>query len=229
MTMRTRVYLDPMSPDGKPGEVREMQYNEEDGVRSVMAPVPYTATAPATRAEMEAERDALLAEIPNLKGGPAQKADFRLRVLEREIRRALDMELANRRNAERVTERKKQQGRNSSFTGTMCELKAMVKAAGAAVAALAKAVPASVKKLVPIDWPKYLADFDDEQKQRALDMLASGDPQQKQRALEYLGRSGSPIVPAETAKMPAMPAPYAPAAVHAQNNTAADFIYRPVE
>ena len=212
MTMRTRVYLDPMSPDGKPGEVREMQYNEEDGPRSVMAPVPYTATAPATRAEMEAERDALLAEIPNLKGGPAQKADFRLRVLEREIRSTLDMEEVNRQNVERVTERKKQQGRNSSFTGTMCELKAMVKAAGAAVAALAKAVPASVKKLDPSrpwgpgGWPAHLKWLDDEQAKRALEALR-----------------GSPIVPVETSK-----APYAPAAVHAQN-TAQDFVYTPVE
>jgi hypothetical protein len=37
--MKSRVYLDPMSPDGTPGEVRELQVN--DGAPQFLAPVSY--------------------------------------------------------------------------------------------------------------------------------------------------------------------------------------------
>lgn len=212
--MKTRTVLSPMLPDGTPGAVREISYNEGDGVRSVMAPVSYLHTAPATRAAMETERDALLASLPGLSGSARAKVDHQVRVLEREIRVAIDMEEAAKRTAERVVERKAQApGVNvpaTHFTGTMCQLKAMVKAAGDAVATLVgtKKPTRSLK-----DWIRDV--FDPQQRQRGLDMIASGDPVQKARALEALRQT--PL--AETAK--------APAAVHAQNSVE-DSIYRPV-
>lgn len=191
-----KTYLDPMSPLGVPGEIRAREVADA-GVRSVMAPVDYTLTAPATRAEYEAERDALLAELPNLKGSLRAKADFKLRVLAREIQRALDKEEADRKHAERVVERKKMQGGNMSMAAlTMCELKALVKSAGATVAALV--APVVKKKGTLQDWIRDV--WDPQQKQRALDMLASGDPQQIARALA--ARSGAPVVPAETVTRP---------------------------
>jgi hypothetical protein len=212
-----RVYLDPMSPDGKPGEVREVEVPDA-GVRSIMAPVSYAEHAVVSRAALEKERDALLASLSGLSGGARAKADHQIRVLEREIRLAIDMEESAKRKTERDAERKAQSpGINTPvthFSGTMCQLKALVRDAGAAVATLVAAVkPKPVRSLK--EWITTV--FDPQQKQRALDMIASGDPQQKARALEHLGRSGLPL--AETSK--------APAAVHAQNS-AEDSIYRPV-
>ena len=114
--MRTHVFLTPMSPDGKPGEVKEIVYNDE-APRQFVAPVSYFAEHDShTRAELETERDALLAQLPKLKGGARSKADHRIRVLEREIRAAIDAEEAARRNAERQKERQRQQvGADSPF------------------------------------------------------------------------------------------------------------------
>jgi hypothetical protein len=109
--VRSHFFLTPMSPDGTPGVVREVLVNDE-GPQQFVAPVPYFAAhdaAATTTAELEKERDALLAELSKLKGGARSKADHRIRVLEREIRAALDAEEVARRNAERVKERQRQQ------------------------------------------------------------------------------------------------------------------------
>jgi hypothetical protein len=108
--MRNHVFLTPMTPDGKPGEVREIQLSDP-GVRKFVAPVSYFATHDETASSVEVQKqiDALLVELPKLKGGARSKADHQLRLLERELRRAVDAEETDRRNSEREQERKRQQ------------------------------------------------------------------------------------------------------------------------
>jgi hypothetical protein len=104
--------------------VRELIFDDQ-APREFAAPVPYFATHDtATSTELEGERDALVASLPELKGGARSKADHRIRVLEREIRKALEMEETARRTTERVRERQRQQiGADSPFARqTLAEL-----------------------------------------------------------------------------------------------------------
>jgi len=63
--MKTHVYLNPMSPDGTPGEVKEIQINDE-GPRQFMAPVSYVANdaerAKLRKAVLDAETNLLRAQ-----------------------------------------------------------------------------------------------------------------------------------------------------------------------
>jgi hypothetical protein len=112
--MRSHVFLTPMTPDGKPGVVQEIMYNEAPP--QFAAPVPHFATYDGESVtELQKARDALVSSLPKLKGGARSKADHRIRLLEREIRTALEMEEAARRHSERVRERQRQQGGDSPF------------------------------------------------------------------------------------------------------------------
>ncbi len=132
-------------------------FNDE-APRQFVAPVPYFTTQADTVTELEKERDALIASLPKLKGGARSRADHSIRLLEREIRAALDMEEVGRRNAERVRERERQQvGADSPFArqtlaepvvSTVAGVKAVVGRAPAQAGPTVRAYAAQGKKAV---------------------------------------------------------------------------------
>jgi len=102
-----KIFMTPSAGPGKPGQlVEEVQFDE--GPQQYLEPMAVHDDTP--RSQLERERTALVASLPSLKGGERSKADHRIRILERLIRKALDGEEAGRRTAERVKERKTQQG-----------------------------------------------------------------------------------------------------------------------
>jgi len=150
--MRSHVFLTPMSPDGTPGEVKEIQFSDP-GQQMFAAFVPYFATQDATTRsslEVQKEIDAVAAELPKLKGGRRSKADHQLRLLERELRLARDREETERRNNEREQERKRQQP-----TGNVQQ------AVASAVAAVQAVVGSKTKQVQnKLTWQSLRADLD---------------------------------------------------------------------
>jgi hypothetical protein len=125
----------------KAGEVVEREY--ESG------PPQFLVQDGAARSsdEVQKELNGIVASLPKLKGGARSKADHQVRMLQRELRKALDIEESARRTQERRIERKQQQPTGNT---TMAHVNSTVQADPfkAAVANLQKAAPAEFKAAV---------------------------------------------------------------------------------
>lgn len=127
--------------------------NEATGrVATFLAPVSPAATSK----ELQKQIDALVAALPKLKGGARSKADHKIRVLQRELRVALDREESERRHAERSGERQRQQvGADSPFARqTLAELVAST------VAAVNAAVGTTKQVKNTLTWDTLRRDLD---------------------------------------------------------------------
>lgn len=127
--MRTHVFLTPMSPDGTPGEVREIQINEEPA--QFLEPVnPYTGSDLSKLRTAVADARTALRHAVSKKAGPAEvtRLDKALTTAQRELD-TVEYELRRQRQREQI-------GADSPFARqTLAE---QVASAMAGVAALVK-------------------------------------------------------------------------------------------
>jgi hypothetical protein len=171
--MRSHVFLTPMSPDGKPGEVIEAVENEYPA--QYLEPLAYHDATTRTSSEVQKEMDALIASLAKLRAGARSKADQLVRILQRELRVVLDREEADRRKLEREKERQRMQvGADSPFA-RQSVVQSLVDATTALLEASATLpAPRAVKKTkaeIKAGWDKHLADLDAWLAKRALDRV----------------------------------------------------------
>lgn len=181
--MSKRLFMTSMTPDGKPGQVVEWDPKHEgQAVQSSVEaqqfaePIPYWAKndASASSAEIQSQIDALVAKLPKLNSGDRAKADHDIRVLERELRAALDREEAARKSAERAAERDVQRyGQPGTGTQSVAELAEQVAATVAAVNRVIESTPAKKNTLT---WASLRADLDAKAEQAGLSKVCCSGP-----------------------------------------------------
>lgn len=170
--MRSHVFLTPMSPDGKPGELVEVQFNDE-GPRQFAEPVSPWAVNDAELSKLRtavSDAETALRHAISRKAGSGEvsRLEMALTTAKRDLD-TVEYELRRQRQRQQI-------GADSPFSRneaptvknarTFAELVA-------GVAALVKTTPPAAKK--KMTWDEYLADLDERLAKRALEKVLRGE------------------------------------------------------